>query len=608
LLDAHLMRETEAAGQELVECYHDRIREAVAAALSSETAQVHYRSLAAGLASDREADAELISRCWEGAAEPAEAARHAVIAAGQASLTMAFDHAAALYRKALELGAPSGQEAALLMTRLGRALENGGRGAEAAVMYRRAAELCAGDASLELQRRAAEQWLATGHVDEGAALLRTVCSTLGVYFPLSPGSALLSLAWTGLRVRARDLNASVPVDRTLSPRDALRLQTAHTLVTGLIGYQPVHVASVVGRYLLMALDRGDLTERVRSLGFSAYVQSHIDPSSPRTTAFLRRMDELADTSGRAELVGFSSLMKGTSAYHFDRCREARHHFAGALPLLRGCTGVTWDIDAVNVYDQLSASYCGDHADIARCTPALVDEALRRGRVWTGAMLSGFAGMPAWIDADGPQGYRRQLELLGRHWKERSHPLWPDFVLLMGEALLHIREGAPERGFALLEQRYRAYARHMLTRGASRGRLSYAVHQSRCAAAALGAVPAGQRSERARWNAELRRSLASVSQYSTLKARANASLLAALLAFERGARDTSVELLRESVGGFKRAGMHMFVAACQRRLGKMVGGDEGRVLVGLGDELMRAQHVGDLEAETEVCCPGFARGS
>jgi hypothetical protein len=180
------------------------------------------------------------------------------------------------------------------------------------------------------------------------------------------------------------------------------------------------------------------------------------------------------------------------------------------------------------------------------------------------------------------------------------------VLLMGEALLHIREGVPERGFALLEQRYGAYARHMLTGGASRGRLSYAVHQARCAAAALGAVPEGQRSERARWSAELRRSLASVTRYPTLKARANASWLAALLAYERGARDTSLELLRESVSGFERAGMHMFVAACQRRLGQIVGGDEGRELLGLGDGFMREQHVADFEAETEVFCPGFAR--
>jgi hypothetical protein len=608
LLEAHLVRETEAAGQELYECYHDRIREAVAAASAGPAAKEQYRALAAALRGDAAVDPELLSRCWEGAGEHAEAARAAVVAAGRASLAMAFDHAATLYQKAFDLGAPSGREAIELLTLLARALENGGRGAEAAAVYRRAASLEDGDASLELLRHAADQLLATGHVDRGTELLRSLCTTLGVDFPTSSGSLLLSLAWNGLRLRFADPSADAPARRAPSPRQALRLRTARTVVTGLSGYLTAHAATVAGQYLLLALDSGDLTERVRGLGFNAYLQSHSDPKSPRTLGLLRRMDELASTSGRAELTGFASLMKGTADFHFDRYRDGRRHFERALADLRGCTGVTWEIDAANIYDELCAMYAGDHADIAHTVPTLVDEALRRGRVWTGAMLSGFAGMPAWLGVDGGQGYRRQLAQVARLWRPRSRPQWPDYVLLMGEALVSIYEAQPQRGYELLEARRADYARYMLGRGAGTGRVNYEVHLARCAAAALGMTARhGHRSERRGWVQQLRRAIAAVEKHESTKARGLALSFQAVLGFERGARAEAIELLRRAHAAFARAEMCMYAAACERRLGVLVGGDEGRELRARGDAFMRRQEVADIEANTELYCPGCVRG-
>jgi eukaryotic-like serine/threonine-protein kinase len=606
LLDAHLLRQTEVSGRELLECYHDRIAEAVALSLPESTARAYYESLAPALSHDLEADPELCSRCWEGAGEQAQAARFAADAAERASLAMAFDHAAALYRKALELSSPERAERLVLYNQLGRALENGGRGADAASVYQAAAELVDGDESLELRRRAAEQLLATGHVDAGTALLRSVCSALDIHFPTTPGSAIASLAWTGLRLRARDLGKSRAPGPS-SERAALRLRTAHTLVTGLVGYLPAHVASVAGSYMLSALDSGGVTERVRSIGFAAYVYSHIDPKSPRTSEFLARMDDLAMASGRADLLGFASLMKGTSAYHFDLCHEARRHFKNALSSLRGCSGVTWEVDACSVYDQLSAINCGDYADIARSAPTLVDEALRRGRVWKGAMLSGFSGMPAWLTTGDAAQYRRQLAEVARLWTPRARPHWPDYVLLMGEALVSIYEGQPRLGFELLEQRRSAYGRYMLTRGANKGNVGYATHHGRCAAAALGALPrSASSSQRAPFLTVLRRSIRKLRSNGSPKALGGAALLDAALCFERGGSERSVDLMRQALLWFERAGAHMFEAAVQRRLGQLQGGDEGRQRVALGDAFMLDQGVADLEAETELDCPGLSR--
>lgn len=603
--DARLVRQSESHGVELVECYHDRIREAVASGIGDAAARGYHAALAAALTREEQADPELVSRCCEGAGEPLAAARYAVLAAERASLTMAFDHAAELYQKALELGLARGTEPRdveiELLCRLARALENAGRGAEAAAVYRRAAERVAGERRLELSRHAAEQLLATGRIDEGARLLREVCRALGVHFPTSPGSALLSLAWTGVRLRSRGLAA--PALPSASARDGLRLRTAHTLVTGLVGYLPAHVASVAGKYLLLALDSGDVTERVRSLGFNAYIYSLFDPRSARTNELLWRMQELADASGRAELLGFASMIRGTTAYHLDRYAEARESCGRALAALRGSPGMNWEIDAASIYDQLSAMARGDYADIARVTPGLVDEALRRGRVWTGAMLSGIAGMPAWLTNGDMASYRRQLAEVARHWTPRARPHWPDFLLLVGDALASIYEGRPQHGFELFEARARVYGRHMLARGGGTGSIAYAIYHARCAAAVLGATKGSSQQRAPRAARALRRSLASLSHYTTPKASASAQMLRAALVLADGEQEACARSLAEAASGFERAGMHMFVAACRRRLGQLLGGAQGRELIARGDRFMLAQGVVDLESETEMDCPG-----
>ena len=49
---------------------------------------------------------------------------------------------------------------------------------------------------------------------------------------------------------------------------------------------------------------------------------------------------------------------------------------------------------------------------------------------------------------------------------------------------------------------------------------------------------------------------------------------------------------------------MLAASARRRLGQLLGGDEGTALLAAGDAFMRAQGVKNLEALTEVSCPGL----
>ena len=101
---------------------------------------------------------------------------------------------------------------------LANALANAGRPAEAADAYLRAAAGAGHPQRVELQRRAAEQFLIGGHIDRGLELIRAMLAGMGMRMPGSPRTALLSLLWRRARLRWRGLRFVSEARRTTSTR------------------------------------------------------------------------------------------------------------------------------------------------------------------------------------------------------------------------------------------------------------------------------------------------------------------------------------------------------------------------------------------------------
>ncbi len=95
-----------------IEPFHDRIREAIVARLDDRARRECHAAIGAALELAKGADPEVLATHWEGAREPVKAARYLLVAAEQAALALAFDRAARLYRRGLELlpaGDPRGR-------------------------------------------------------------------------------------------------------------------------------------------------------------------------------------------------------------------------------------------------------------------------------------------------------------------------------------------------------------------------------------------------------------------------------------------------------------------------------------------------------------------
>jgi hypothetical protein len=97
-----------------------------------------------------------------------------------------------------------------------------------------------------------------------------------------------------------------------------------------------------------------------------------------------------------------------------------------------------------------------------------------------------------------------------------------------------------------------------------------------------------------------------------KTSASASPFAALIRagvanMRRRGEMLTVSLLRDAIAGFEELEMALYAAAARRRLGEVVGGDEGRSLVQSADAWMKSESVGDPARMTAVLAPGFGPG-
>jgi hypothetical protein len=183
---AHLARTGGARRSDEIEPYHDRIREVIVDGLAVEVRRDHNRRLAAALEASGTADPETLAVHFERAGAGVEAGGYYQTAAARASDALAFDRAAALVRRALDLPLGEATSRNDLQVRLGSALINGGRGAEAAEAFLAACHGASLETRRDCQRHAALQLLITGHIERGLGTLELLLAEAGARLPATP--------------------------------------------------------------------------------------------------------------------------------------------------------------------------------------------------------------------------------------------------------------------------------------------------------------------------------------------------------------------------------------------------------------------------------------
>jgi serine/threonine protein kinase len=595
LRGSHLLRLSRVDGSKVVECYHDKVREAVTASLSELGRVGCFAALAGALEKSEHPDPEFLATCFEGAGQRERAAEHYAHAADDSLAGTAFLHAAALYEKALTLGSFAPERQHVLRVAQGDALAQAGRGKRAAELFLLAAKDVEGTESRHLRRRAAQELFETGHGELGVQLFRELFKEVGSSLPANAAAALPRLLYSQARLKLRGLAYVPRKSGAASAESTEALAVQRSAITGLIGQaHPLIAVSIGSEYLLRALTTAAPEHVANALGFWSYFLSVRRPNAP-VTPMLETAFRIARELGDARLLATMEMLSGLCFVHQAQWKRARDAQARALDILQSnVRDAAFLLETARFFDQIAAHARGDWLDLARTTPNLIEQCFSRERLFGGVCLTG-GGAAAWLSGDDHKGYQRALERAKSHRQRAEAFDHGDFYLLTGDVMLYLYRDQPEPGLDLLE---RNWARLSSFLGPLRMSLAYA-WQMRGQAALAVLRKNGAASART----IVHRCLKGLSDKELPYLKAARSALQAGLALHTGDVEAAVTQLRIALAGYQENDLNMAAAAVRRRLGELIGGDEGRELLAQGDAVMLAQRVKNLDAVTEMLCPG-----
>ena len=597
----HLVRTRETQMREEIEPYHDRIREAVAAGLDPETRKTHHRRLALALEASGHADAEALAEHLKEAGELDRAAEYAGAAADRASETLAFDRAARLFSMALELSTGGEAEARrLLQVKLGDALANAGRGADAASSYLSASRGARTAEALELQRRAAEQLLRSGHIDMGLPVLRDVLRKVGFRYPESSLGSLLSFVFHRLQIRLRGLSFRERDAAQIAPESLIRIDTCWSLSLGLSMIDTLRGKDFQARHLLLALKAGEPYRIARAISNEAgYSATGGPPNARRTAALVDMATSLAARVGHPQAIGIAQVAVGITAYAEGRWKASWDLAQTGESILREhCTGVAWELDTTHIYSLRALFYMGRIAELIARLPLLIRDARDRDDLFAETSLRARHSYAAWLAADKPERARSELRDAIARWSTRAFYM-QHYYALVAEGDIALYMGDPASGSRILRERQPALERSRLLR----------VHHLRiewlhlCAriliAQAAGTTGTESESRLREAEAIARR----IERERVHWADALAALVRASIAFSRGNRGEAARRLGFAACIFAIADMGLYAAVTRRRLGAILGGERGRALVESADAWMRGEKIEKPSGFADMLAPG-----
>jgi hypothetical protein len=592
------LRVSGSGGADEVETYHDRVRETVVARLSPATLQQTHGRLAAVLEASGRADAEALATHFEGAGQTQRAGQYYGTAAARATEALAFNQAARLYRKALELRPGDAVEERALRSHLGDALVNAGRGSEAATEYLQAAAGAERGESLELQQRAAQQYLVSGHLDDGLRVLRAVLDSVDMKLPRTPRSALLSLLFRRIQLWFRGIRFQERDAGEVAIEDLRRIDICWSVATGFGVIDVIRGADFQTRGLLLALRAGEPYRIARALGMeAAYISTLGSIATRRTTKLLKAQEELTKKVGRPHADGMAALNSAVAAFLRGRWRESLLLCEKGDQVFRAtCKGVAWEIDSVQLFGLSSLWHLGEIAELNRRLPLLMKDARDRGDLYAlvsfGTIITPFVQMAA----DDPSGARSAIEEALGLWSHQDVHVQHAYALYrQGEIDLY--EGRASAAGQRAGELWKAIT----------GALLHRVQDVRISArdlrmrSALAAATDADNPDPLLLAAE--RDAQCMEREMRLDCTARAKFTRASVAILRGNVVLGAALLAEAAAGFDAADMPLNSAAVRRQLGGLLGGESGRSLMAQADSWMIAQQVRNPARMSMMLAPG-----
>ena len=381
LRHAQLVRHTWYAGQVRVTPFHDRIRKVCGAALVAEQTMPIHKRLADLLVEDTSSDPEAIASHYRQAQVWHRAAHYYEIAGDRALGVYAFERAARCYREALTLGQHSTNTEVRLRERRADALAQGGRGADAATEYQKAAELAPEPANARLfRRRAAYQLCISGHIAEGKAEFARVLRPMRLGLHASRWKLLVHLMAERMRLKLRGMSFSDSASPSIRDEQIEQIDVTWEVAQGMTMIDTLQGSYFLSRSLRLALDTGRPYEIARACCWQA---THVSTTGVRSATEVTRLLHIGQTLAAQlrddYLNALLLLSEGISRYFLGAwtdaarlCEEAAQQFEAR------CRGVAWEMTTARAFLLWSLFFKGDIQHMSQRYPTFMNDAKQRG--------------------------------------------------------------------------------------------------------------------------------------------------------------------------------------------------------------------------------------
>ena len=504
--------------------------------------------------------------------------------AERAQAALAFDRAAQFYRQALALVPASHAQATRWHIGLADALASAGSGAEAAKSYLQAARTAPPQEALDLERRAGEQLLMTGRIDQGLRVMREVVSKVGLRLPSTPRGALMALALRRLRLSIRGLRFNETAETDCSPEELVRIDVCWAVAAGLSLVDNIQGAAFQSLHILMALKTGEPHRVARALALEAGTSATGgNRTAKRTSKLFAAAWQLADRLDSRYAKGMCSVMAAVQAYHHGRWDQAGKFARAAEEILtHELSLVAWELNSARLYQVYHLFMLGEINQMAKLSQRFLGDAVDRQNVFGSvAFRAGWSCM-FWLRNDDVAGATEAVNtaesLIPNQGFHVTH-----HICMLARGLIDLYSGDGPAGIRHLDLVWSRFQRSLL------GRIQNLRVNGRLTRARCYLASARDRSDH-RLLRSAERYARKVEREGLPWATALAVVVRAGVAERRGNVSRAVDLISDGIARLEACQMSVWRAAAVRRKGELIGGVEGQALIEEGETWMENQGV------------------
>ena len=601
LVEESLIRRRGRQGVDVVEPYHDRIRDAVAGSLDPKSLiEVHVRLAKAVEQWERERT-DMLARYWLSAEDNQRAKRYAWEAAVEARTKLAFDRAAQLYETAARLETEDEQKAEMLRA-LGECQASDGRAILAADAFERAAAFSTPAQAARLRQLAAEQLLRGGEIAQGLTVLKDVLSRSGLRLAKTSKAAGRAMTWRLIWLRLRGLRFKEKAASSISAKDKQLLDVYWSVNTGLGVVDSVRAVDFLLRFVLLALKTGDIRRVAQGLAvLGGQLSGFWGPRVGWASRLVSEADVLARRAGDAATVGLARMCRALARYFAGEFEASTNELlAVEQHFLTHCRGVGWELATTRSFMCFSMRLGGRVRELCERFDRYTADADRTGDRYLATNLRTYQSV-VWLIRDDPERARKDIEGILDAWPADMYQVQHFFHLFARcEQALYCER--PEEAWQAIVDEWPRMRRSTLLK-VSGLRIESASIFGRIGLAMAEKVAPHERSRFLRRVEESAR-LLHKSEHQTGVAM-GAILEAGLCWLAPGAnREQGLVALERAVARAEAAGAVRLAESGRRWLGEIMGGRRGEEIRAHSNGWMAEQGVQNPARLAHIIAPGF----